>query len=160
MSISELDEARERVAAEQQDEDTASVAERAEDEVPEAELFPMGSIEGDPKITWSMLLKRGRPVEVTSTMRAAEVGVRNGQLLDPEKVTQVLVTVVPEQAIVIYKRETIDGPVKGYKIRQPLRPTYVQEAGKMFTREDVLDILSKVGVPDTADVITELLGEE
>ena len=37
---------------------------------------------------------------------------------------------------------------------------YVQEAGKMFTREDVLDILSKVGVPDTADVITELLGEE
>lgn len=164
VDVDELQQARDRLA-EEDDEATASAAERAEagpdpDDPDAPELFPLGTIEGDPRITFAKLFKANRQTEVTASLMAAEVPVAQGKLMDPDKVSQVLVTVIPHQAVLIYKRDYVDGPVVGYKIRQPLRTTFVQDAGTMYTREQVLDILAKVGVPETADRIPELLGEE
>lgn len=151
-----------------------SLADRAGDE-PESrlehdepeKLFPLGTITGDPKLTFGRLVKQGRPVEVTASLTAAEVPIREGKLLDPDKAIQVLVTVLPKQAVLVYKREADDDTVTGYKIRQPLKTAYVQTADDMLTVDQVEDLLRKalllVGVtdgPKVAEIIDDVLNRE
>lgn len=153
-----------------------SLADRAGDEpedLPQLEheddedQYPLGRISGDPKITFGKLIKPGRPVEVTASLTAAEVPIRDGKLLNPDAAVQVLVTVVPKQAVLVYKREPGDDMVTGYKIRQPLKVAYVQTADDMYTGDQVTDLIKKalfqVGITDsdkTDEILEDLLSVE
>lgn len=143
MSITELEEERARLR---------SIAERAEDE-PETptqeELFPRGSLEGDPRTTLSNIIRGGMAVEVTASLMAAEVPVRNGALFDPEQAGEVLVTFAFQKVEVVAKRDG-NGILEYWKLRQVLRPSYVQDAGQMFTREQLFDVLTEAQVPEDA----------
>lgn len=153
MSVTELDEARERVAAEQNGDDPY-----AEDD--QGDLFPQGSFEGDPKLTFAKLMKANRPVEVTAALTAAKVPVRDGRLLNPDKTVQVLVTVLPQKAELVYKRNLDTGPeVISYEVRQPLRTIYVEDARGYYSREQVLEFFNQLGVPASSDRVAELLGD-
>src|SRR4051794_4660230 len=61
-----------------------------EEEPTEDELFPLGSIEGDPKVTLKNLIKSGKPIEYTVSMRSAEVPLRGG-LPDPDAFHRIFV---------------------------------------------------------------------
>lgn len=105
-----------------------SIGDRAgagEHEQPEEELFPLGSLEGDGK-SLKTLLRGGLPVEVTTSILSAEVPIRGGGLLDPERAGKVLVSYEVAKVETVLIRE--EGKIVKAKIRQVLRPTYV-EAG-------------------------------
>lgn len=132
--------------------------------------YPIGALFGDPDLTFARLKKSGRPVQVTASLTAAEVPIRDGKLLDPDKSGQVLVTVVPQKAELIYQREGLkdgDYTVTGYKIRQPLKTAYVQTADDMYTGDQVTDLIKKalfqVGITDsdkTDEILEDLLSVE
>lgn len=90
---------------------------------PAEELFPLGSLPGDQK-TLKTVFKSGLPVEVTVSLRAAEVPVRDG-LVDFEKAGRVLVAYEPHKVEVVAQRE--EGKLVGYKVRQVLRPSHVEQ---------------------------------
>lgn len=120
-------------------------------------LFPQGFFEGDEK-TIKNLIKAGSPVEVTVSLMSAEVPSRTSGLLDPDNESQVLVTYEVSKYHVVPKREgeTGDKSLAGWKIRQQIRPTYVQR-GQFYTREQVIEILAELGVENNAKV-EDLLG--
>jgi hypothetical protein len=91
----------------------------------QAELFPVGSLEGD-DMTPQKFIKKGLPVEVTVAIGQAEVPMSGGGLLDPERRGRVLVSYAFAKNIEIPTIE--DGKLKGWKIRQMLRSTYVEQA--------------------------------
>lgn len=91
----------------------------------EPELFPLGTLDGDPKKTLKNLLKAGLPVEVTASLSSAEVPVNAG-LIDPEDSGRVLVSYEVQKAAEVIVKRGKDGKIVGYKIRQTLRPTYVE----------------------------------
>ena len=107
------------------DDDPRSIEDRAEDEGAPEELFPLGSLQGD-ELTPQKLIKRGLPVEVTVAMGTAEVPVQGGGLLDPDRAGRVLVSYEFAKNVEVPQRE--DGRIVGWKVRQMLRPTYVQQA--------------------------------
>lgn len=97
----------------------------------EAELFPVGSVEGD-SVTPQTLVKRGLPVEVTVALMMAEVPTKTG-LLDPNKSGRVLVSYVPANVVDVPVRDNAATSadrysVKSWKLRQFLRPTFVADA--------------------------------
>lgn len=111
--------------------DVHSIADRAaagdeltDDEV--QQLFPDGVLEGDGK-TLKTLIKANLPVEVTVSMRAAEVPMRGG-LPDPDSLKRVMATCEVAKYEPIPVREDQDGERKivGWKIRAVLRPTFVE----------------------------------
>lgn len=146
-----------------------SLADRAGDEVEtnDTALFPIGTMAGDPKVTFKGLIKPGRPVTVTASLTAAEVPIQDGQLLDPNKAVDILVTVVPKSAVLVYQRDDPgDDTVTSYKIRQPLKTAYVRDATSMLTVDQVEDLIRRallqVGVTDSekvGEIISELLPE-
>lgn len=87
------------------------------------EAYPLGSLEGDAKVTLRSLVKGGEPVEFTASMRAAEFPLRTG-LVDFRKSGRALVTYEAQKIEVVVKRE--DGEVAGWKERQVLRPTFLE----------------------------------
>lgn len=103
-----------------------SIAERSEDGDGQLEAFPMGSVEGDAKVSLRTLIKSGETVENTASMRAAEVPLRGG-LVDPRKAGRALVTYEVAKVEVVASRE--DGQIAGWKQRTTLRPTYVEPVG-------------------------------
>lgn len=109
----------------------ASVRERAENgehlETPtEEELFPLGSLAGD-SLTPQSYVKRGLPVELTVSMRSAEIPNRGG-LLKPDAYGRCIVTYLPGEKDDVPVRGDDGVKIKGYKIRQHVRPTFVQDA--------------------------------
>lgn len=90
------------------------------------ELFPLGTLDGDPKKTLKNLLKANLPVEVTASLSSAEVPVNAG-LIDPEDSGRVLVSFEVQKAAEVIVKRGKDGKIVGYKIRQTLRPTYVEQ---------------------------------
>jgi hypothetical protein len=114
--------------------DGRSIGERAangehDEPMTEAELFPMGSLEGD-EVTPQSIIKRGAPVEVTVSLSKAEVPLRGSGLLDPNRSGRVLVSFIPGVLEEVPKREDAGDPnkVTGWKIRQNLRAVYVRPA--------------------------------
>lgn len=97
-----------------------------DDEQPE-ELFPVGSLEGDPKMTLGKLIKPHHKVEYTVSLMAAEVPLRGG-LLDPDATGAVMITYEVANLTPVPIREDRGGVKKlvGWKIRQSLRPIYVE----------------------------------
>jgi len=94
-------------------------------EEPAEELFPHGSLDGD-GINLKDLIRPGKPVEYTKSLLKGEVPGRR-QLTNPEGERRALVTHQLAEVVIVIKRE--DGEIVGYKIREKLRPTYVEEAG-------------------------------
>jgi hypothetical protein len=94
------------------------------DDDEQEELFPLGTVEGDPKKTLKNLIKPGLPVEVTASLMSAEVPVSAG-MIDPDSPGRVMVSYeIATAAQVVVKRK--EGRIVGYKIRQVLRPTFVE----------------------------------
>jgi hypothetical protein len=131
-----------------QDESAASVAERAANgehmEADEAELFPLGSLDGD-AITAQSLVKRGVPVEVTASLTRAEVP-NTGGLFNPTKYGRALVTCLPSVAEYVPLRDDDASPqrVTGWKVRQTLRVTYVKPANDVaaLIRDEFASLLA------------------
>lgn len=96
-----------------------------EAEPTEAELFPVGSLAGD-SVTAQTLVRRGLPTAVTVSLAMAEVPTKDG-LVDPNRSGRVLVSYVPGKVEHVPERDD-DGKVKGWKLRQHLRPTFVADA--------------------------------
>lgn len=92
--------------------------------VDDTELFPMGSLSGD-QTTAQSLVRRGSAVEVTASLRKAEVPMVDG-LLNPDKAGRVLVSFTPGPVHYVPQRD--EGKVTGWKLRQELWPTFVQHA--------------------------------
>lgn len=108
------------------DEEGRSITDRAGDGDGQLETFPMGAVEGDAKVSLRSLVKAGEPVEHTASLRAAEVPMRGG-LVDPRKPGRVLVSYEVAKIETVAVRE--EGKVTGWKIRQALRPTFVEPVG-------------------------------
>lgn len=142
---------------------SASIAQRArdgEEPEPEEELFPLGTLDGDPKRTLKTLLRAGVPVEYTASLMSAEVPLQGGAL-DMENNGQALVTWEPAKVEIVPEREQDSGGTRKLvraKVRHKLRPTFVQPAGAMFTEEQVVEMLEAAEVP--AAKIAKLLGHE
>lgn len=92
----------------------------------ESELFPNGSLAGD-AVTPQTLVKRGLPVEVTVSLSKAEVPTTGG-LLDPSKAGRVLVSYLPATVHEVPQREGDEDTLVGWKLRQDLRATFVEDA--------------------------------
>jgi hypothetical protein len=104
-----------------------SIEERAGDGDGQMEAFPMGAVDGDAKVTLRTLIRGGEPVSFTVSMRSAEVPLRGG-LVDPRKTVRLLVTCEAfDGGLPVPQRE--DGKVVSWKVRQSLRPTYVEPVG-------------------------------
>lgn len=86
------------------------------------ELFPTGSLDGD-GIDLKGLVKPGLPVEYTKSLLKGEVPGRKG-LTEPDGQRRAVVTHELAEVVVVIKRE--DGEIAGYKIREKLRPVYVE----------------------------------
>jgi hypothetical protein len=169
MSVTDLDEARRAAGVGDGDpwppadgNGSSSVAERAANGgglgEEQGEMFPLGTLDGDPKRTLASLIRKGVPLEYTASLMSAEVPLQGG-LLDVESSGQVLVTWEPAKVeIVPVRKKDGSGKLDRAKVRQKLRPTYVQAGEGVYTREQVLEILNKVGVPESAEIVAELLG--
>lgn len=86
------------------------------------ELFEHGSLDGD-GIDLKSLIKPGLPVEYTKSLLKGEVPGRKG-LTNPNGERRAIVTHELAEVVVVIKRE--DGEIVGYKIREKLRPTFVE----------------------------------
>jgi hypothetical protein len=119
----------------QQDEDM-SVAERAkraaglsdeqraaEAEADQAEMFPLGSLEGDGR-TLRNLMRPTLPITSTVSLRSAEVPLSGGDLLNPEKTGRALVTYLPEKYEEVAEHEGTEAVA--WKVRQVARPVFVE----------------------------------
>lgn len=140
-----------------------SVADRQDEDntEPEEELFPLGSLPGDPKVTLKTLVKAGTPVKKTASMGTAAVPITSDGFFDPEEEVTLLVRALPGGIIPVpthEKSDTARHKIKEWRFTQSLTPIYVQHAGSMYTREQVLEMLSSAGVSSAK--ITELIGDE
>jgi len=113
------------------DDESKSIREMAEadaDAADDAELFPLGSLEGD-ETTLAQLIKPGHTVEVTVSMGTAEVPSPRGGLLDPANEGMVLVTfeVAGYTPVPVRRGDRVSGKeITGWKLRQNLRPIHVE----------------------------------
>jgi hypothetical protein len=143
-----------------------SLAERAADGEPagedddEQELFKLGSLEGDPKVTLKNLLRPGVAVEPSASMGTAAVPIKGSGFFDPEQEITLLVRVLPGGPVPVATRKKGDEKhkIEKWRVTQPLTPIFVQEASGMFTREQVLEMFHAAGVPSST--ITRVLGDE
>jgi hypothetical protein len=112
------------------EENAKSIADRADEsqgELTEEELFPLGTVDGDPAVKVQNIIPKGVPVETTASLRSAEVPSRSG-LLDPHAEGTVTVSFTVEKVELVLKREKDTRQIVGAKIRQVCRPVYVEQA--------------------------------
>jgi hypothetical protein len=123
------------------------------------EMFPHGSLEGDPKVTYKNLVKSGARVTVTASLTSAEVPITGGGLFDPEKEGLALVRFLPGQVALVpqHKDKHGESRVEEWTLRQTLRTLRADPAEDMYTRVQVLELLHEAGVPSAT--ISKLLGE-
>lgn len=144
-----------------QNEKGTSIDARSQDDTePEEELFPLGSLDGDPAVTLKTLIKSRIPTEISASMGTAAVPIKGSGFFDPEQEVTLLVRVLPGGPVPVATRKKGDekSKIEKWRITQPLTPIYVQEAGSVYTREQVLDMLHEAGVPD--GTVAKVLGEE
>lgn len=112
------------------DENPQSIREMAEAEAAkgeQAEMFPRGSIVGDSNLGPRDLFQPNHRIELTASLMSAEVPMTGG-LLSPTEEGLLLVTYELEKPIPVPIREGDRGAKElvGWKIRQQLRPVYVE----------------------------------
>ncbi len=92
----------------------------------QSELFPSGSLEGD-GLTLKQLVKAGQAQQVTTRLDGTEVPTPEGGLLHPEGLVKLLVTgEVKRYEPTPLRTPDDEGKVRGWKIRQIVRPVYVE----------------------------------
>jgi hypothetical protein len=139
-----------------------SAADRAENGDAEPtgdELFPLGTIEGDPRVTVRSLIKAGARVSVTASLSSAEVPVSGG-LFDPEQEISVLVRCIPGKVEQVPKHEDKDGiqKVKEWTVRQSLRSIHVERADAVYSESQVREMLAECDASPAK--VSRLLGEK
>lgn len=144
-----------------------SLAERVEngtegdDGGDEPELFPAGTLEGDPKVTHKTYIPAGSKTSTEVSMSRAAVPNPGGGLFRAGEEVQVLARVLPQsvkETPINVKQPDGTYKVKEWKISQELAVIFVQHADRMFTREQVVELLENAGA--TSAVISRLLGED
>lgn len=108
----------------------ADAAANGEHENPDDEQleFPSGVVDaGTNTKTLKTLIRAGLPVELTVSMRSAEVPLRGG-IPDPDALMRLMVTAELAQVVPVPVREDVGGVRKtvGWKVRAVLRPTFVE----------------------------------
>jgi hypothetical protein len=101
-----------------------------QDQAPEVgeqiEAFPLGAVDGDAKVSLKTLIKPGEPVTYTCSMRSAEVPLRGG-LVNPRTTGRLLMTYEAfDGGLPVPERDDDTRQVVGWKVRQQLRPVYVE----------------------------------
>jgi hypothetical protein len=130
-----------------------SVNDRVDDGAPGGELFAMGSLTGDPKITLRNLIKAGATVETSARMGSAAMPIKGAGFFDPEQEITLLVRVLPGGPIPVATRKKGDekSKIEKWRVTQPLTPIYVEAAGEMYTKVALLEILEeaeRTGIPE------------
>lgn len=100
----------------------------AEDEDGQMEAFPLGAVDGD-GVALKSLIKAGHSVSTTVSLMTAEVPAPKGSLLNPDKEGMLLVTyeVAGYEPVPQREGDRHSGKnIRGWKIRQKLRPIYVE----------------------------------
>lgn len=98
-----------------------------DDEDGQEELFPMGTLEGDPKVTLKNLIKPNHRIEYTASKMSAEVPVTGG-LIDPYADGQSVDTYELAKIELVPIRESDAAGVRkivGWKVRSKLRPVHI-----------------------------------
>ena len=107
------------------------------------------------------LIKAGARVSVKASISSAEVPIVGGGLFDPEREVTFLVRGLPGGVTPRPKHEGESGdsrrPVKEWTLSQSIRAIHVEDAGEMFSRVQVLEMLHEAGVPEAT--VSRLLGE-
>src|ERR1017187_3140301 len=143
-----------------------SVADRVQngdDDLPE--MFPVGSVEGDSKVTWKNMIKPGKPVTLTASLSSAQVPLTGG-LLDPEREVTLVVRGLPGMPVPVAKNRDAqaggDNTVEEITMRQPIRAMHVENAGELVNRVQLVEVLDAEGVPSATvtKVLAGLFGEE
>jgi hypothetical protein len=119
----------------------------------EPELFPLGQLAGDPKITLRNFIKPGATVEPSASMGTAAVPIKGRGFFDPEQEITLLVRVLPGGLVPVATRKKGDekSKIEKWRVTQPLTPIYVEEAGEMYTKVALLEILEeaeRTGIPE------------
>lgn len=140
-----------------------SVAARVDedDPTPETELFPLGALDGDPAVSLKNLIKAGSTVRRTASMGTAAVPIKGTGFFDPEEEVTLLVRALPGGIMPVPTHEKSDSArhkIKEWRLTQSLTPIFVQEADRLFTREQVLEMFYEANVP--ASMVKQLLGPE
>lgn len=168
MSVTDLKRAREDTGWPEGEEAPGgrSAAERAADgeglgEGEQAEMFPLGSISGDPKRTHKTMIPAGTSVKIEAKLSNASVPMTDGLYAFGDH-GELLITFeagkleqVPELG-----EEKSDGTRKleGVKLVQRLRVIHTRDGSGMFTHEQVVELLEAGGVKPAK--IASLLGLE
>jgi hypothetical protein len=127
----------------------------------EPELFPAGTLEGDPKVTHKTYIPAASKTSTEVSMSRAAVPNPGGGLFRAGEEVQVLARVLPQsvkETPINVKQPDGSYKVKEWKITQELAVIFVQHADQMFTREQVVELLDKAGAAPA--VISRLLGED
>lgn len=128
----------------------------------EAELFPMGAIEGDHKVTMKNIVPAGKGRKTEAKMTSVPIPLRAG-LVAYGDLLELIVTVEAGKVEEVPDLEEQDSgdrrKLLGVKDVQRFRPVHVTTAAGMYTRDQVLDILEQhFGVPRSADKVAEVFG--
>lgn len=143
-----------------------SVADRVRngDEDGQGEMFPHGSLAGDPRVTYKNLVKSGARVTVTASLTSAEVPITGGGLFDPEQEGVAVVRYLPAQVALVPQHKDKNGQskVEEWTLRQTLRTLKVEPAGELVNRIQVVDVLDAEGVSSAVagKVLARLFGDE
>lgn len=115
------------MAEEREERSIREMAEREAAEHEQGEMWPMGTLEGELGSIRD-LIKPSHRVEVTVSMSSAEVPSPQGGLIDPTKEGLALVTyeLAKPELIPIRSGERGDRKLEGWKVRQVVRPIYVE----------------------------------
>lgn len=130
----------------------------------EPEMFPMGAIVGDHKITVKNILPAGKSRKVEAKLRATPIPLKDG-LVRYGEVLELLVTV---EAGKIEEVPDLEEPesggrrvLNGVKDVQHFRPVHVADARQMYSLAQVLEILEdKFGIARTDPQIAEVFGAD
>ena len=108
----------------------AAAGESPDDQKTEQELFPSGSLDGDPNLSIPKLLA-GKPLTLEVKMKGGSTGLKGG-ILDPRQVGRAMVVHEVEKIELIPQREGEPGSRKivGWTVRQILRPTHTEDLDK------------------------------
>lgn len=117
----------------------ADAAANGEAETPDDDQleFPSGVVDaGSNTKTLKTLIRAGLPVELTVSLRSAEVPLRGG-IPDPDALTRLMVTAELAQVVPVPVREDVGGVRKtvGWKVRAVLRPTFVEAVADEATAD-------------------------
>lgn len=124
------------------------------------ELFELGSLDGDPKVTLKTLVKANASIKAKASLGTVAVPIIGNGFFDPEQEVTFLVRGLPGgiHPVPTHGPERNGRhPIKEWAFTQKIEPRHIQHAGDMYTREQVLELFHEAGVAPA--VVTRVLGD-